>query len=137
VLKDALDGNLNAVITMRNKLAHGQWAYPLNESLDDVAQAQMDALRNENLLSLKQKWSLLDAVCAAVHDLAISLPTFERDWDKHFRHVEQIRVNIRQKSYPGWAKQLREKYERGQIARESLQVANKALNLSGADAPAG
>lgn len=127
VLKDALDADLGAVITMRNKLAHGQWAYPLNESLDNVAQTQMDALRTENLLSLKQKWALLDAVCASVHDLAISLPTFNRDWDKHFRHVEQIRINIRQKSYSAWAAQLRAKYERGQSARRPpREVANKA-----------
>lgn len=58
-LQEALDTDLRAVITMRNKLAHGQWAYPLNDALDDVAQEQMDALRTENLLLLRQKFRLL------------------------------------------------------------------------------
>src|SRR2546427_18894 len=83
-----------SVIVLRNKLAHGQWAYPLNEQLDDVAQSQMDALRDENILSLKQKSGLIEAFCDSIHDLVVSPPTFERDFDNHFRRVAQLRANL-------------------------------------------
>lgn len=118
LLSAVIDDDLQSVITMRNKLAHGQWKYPLNEDLNDVAQAQMDALRTENLLSLKQKGSLLEALCAAVHDLAVSKSTFDRDWDSHFRVVEQVRINIKRKSYDVWAATLKANYDRGRSGGE-------------------
>ncbi len=46
-LQEALETDLRAVIRMRNKLAYARWAYPLNDAVDDVAQEQMDALRND------------------------------------------------------------------------------------------
>jgi hypothetical protein len=119
-LQEALETDLRAVITMRNKLAHGQWAYPLNDALDDVAQEQMDALRNENLLLLRQKFRLLDILCNVVHDLAVSRRTFERDWDEHFRVFEQTRTNIERKDFATWEAQLRRRYRQG---RERLMTA--------------
>jgi len=112
-LEQTLRNELRAIITMRNKLAHGQWKYPLNEEMDDVAQEQMDDLRKENVLSLVQKRKLLDILCRVVHDLAVSRPTFERDWDTHFRHFEQTRTNIERKSYNKWEAQIHDKYRRG------------------------
>ena len=122
-LREALESDLRAVITMRNKLAHGQWAYPLNEALDDVAQEQMDDLRAENLLSLRQKFRLLDILCNVAHDLAVSRRTFERDWDEHFRVFEQTHTNIERKNYALWEEQLRRKYRQG---RARMTAANES-----------
>ena len=103
---------------MRNKLAHGQWEYPLNEGMDDVAQVQMDALRIETVLSLTQKFHLLDILCTVVHDLTVSKPTFERDWDMHFSRFAQTRTNIERKSYAKWEAQICARYKQG---REKLR----------------
>lgn len=119
-LEQTLRNELSAVITMRNKLAHGQWRYPLNDGMNDVAQEQMDALRKETVLSLAQKVTLLDILCNVVHDLAVSRPTFERDWDIHFRRLEQTRINIERKSYEKWEAQIRARHSRG---REKLRAA--------------
>lgn len=119
-LEQTLRNELRAIITMRNKLAHGQWDYLLNEGMDDIAQEQMDDLRRETVLSLVQKRKLLDILCRAVHDLAVSRPTFERDWDAHFLRFEQTRTNIKRKSYDKWEAQIHTKYHRG---RERLRSA--------------
>src|SRR6185437_5766203 len=116
-LRDAIQKDLRYVITLRNKLAHGQWKYPLNDAIDDVAQEQMEALRTENILSLKQKAALVDYVCDSIHDLVVSRPTFERDFDDHFRCVEQIRLNIARKSYDLWVKQIQSRHKRGEAQR--------------------
>lgn len=113
VLKNALSQDLQSVITLRNKLAHGQWKYPLNEDLDDIAQNQMDALRKENILSLKQKAALIESICDSIHDLVVSRPTFDRDFDGHFRRVEQVRRNVSRKSYSLWTTQIQARYEQG------------------------
>ena len=114
ILTDVMLHDLRSIITLRNKLAHGQWAYPLTDDLKDVAQEQMDALRLETLLSLKQKASLIESLCASVHDLVVSLPTFERDFDQHFRHIEQTRRNLIAKDYGKWVTQIRAKHDHGQ-----------------------
>ena len=114
ILNVVIVGDLRSIITLRNKLAHGQWTYPLTDDLEDVAQEQMDALRLENLLSLKQKTSLIESLCASVHDLVVSLPTFERDFDRHFARIEQTRRNLVAKDYGKWVDQIRSKHDRGQ-----------------------
>ena len=118
-LAETLENELREIITMRNKLAHGQWIYPLNDAMDRVAQDQMNALQQENILSLTQKKSLLDALCQIIHDLVVSKPTFEQDWDKHFGRFEQTRINLERKSYGKWANQVRVKYQRGREKRLS------------------
>ena len=112
-LQETIQKDLSAIITMRNKLAHGQWQYPLNDSKDEVAQEQMNTLRIENVFSLRQKFNLLDILCQIIHDLVVSKPTFERDWDKHFGRFEQVRTNIERKSYDKWEEQICARYKRG------------------------
>jgi hypothetical protein len=120
ILRDVLEDDLRSVIALRNKLAHGQWIYPLNDNLDEVAQKQMDALRTENLLSLKQKAALVNYICDSIHDLVVSCPTFDRDFDDDFRCIEQIRINISRKSYKVWATQIQLRQQRG-VARYRSQ----------------
>lgn len=118
-LVETLENELREIITMRNKLAHGQWTYPLNDAMDRVAQDQMTALHQENIFSLTQKKSLLEILCQIIHDLVVSRPTFEKDWDKHFGRFEQTRTNLERRSYGKWADQIRVKYQRGREKRLS------------------
>ena len=114
VLTSVIREDLRWIITLRNKLAHGQWAYPLTDDLQDIAQEQMDALRTENLLSLKQKALLIEGLCASIHDLVVSPPTFDRDFDSHFARIEQTRCNLATKNYAWWVNQIETKHDRGQ-----------------------
>lgn len=117
-LNETVDTDLRFVITLRNKLAHGQWAYPLNESGDDVAQEQMDALRTENVLSLQFKRTILDNLLNAVLDLVVSKSTFERDFDSHVGNVERARQNLKTRTYATYEQAMRQKYERGRVSRK-------------------
>jgi hypothetical protein len=108
---------LKVAIELRNKLAHGQWIYPLNHELTEVSQTQMDALRLENLFTLEQKRRLIEVIAALVNDLVISRPAFERDFDKHYRIVTQTQINLVSRDYQKWVSQLRTSYERGVIER--------------------
>ena len=57
--------------------------------------------------------------------LAVSRPTFERDWDIHFSRFEQTRTNIERKSYDKWKAHIRARYKQG---REKLR--NRRLQVS-------
>lgn len=119
-LNRILKHDLGALITMRNKLAHGQWEYPLNKALNDVAQSQRNSLRIETVLSLIQKRKLLEILCQVINDLTVSRPTFERDWDKHFRQFEQTRTNLKRKSYSKWESQIIRRFKRGRTRRAAI-----------------
>lgn len=116
-ISDMLENDLRPIIELRNKLAHGQWVYPLNSRGNDVAQKQMDALRQENLLSLQFKKNLVSKLADLVHDLVVSLPTFQRDFDKNYAHIEDTRRNLQTRSYESWVKQMQQKYLRGKTRR--------------------
>ena len=118
-LTETLNNELSEIITMRNKLAHGQWRYPLNDAMNRVVSDRMRALRQENVLSLICKRNLVEILCQIVHDLIVSRPTFEEDWDKHYGRFEQTRTNIERKKYNKWASQTRARYHRGRDKRLS------------------
>ena len=119
-LSDMLTNDLGAIIELRNKLAHGQWVYPLNNEGNDVAQEKMDALRVENLLSLQFKKTLLETLSSAIHDLVVSKPTFERDFDHHLRIIVETQRNLKKRDYKSWAENMRQKYERGKIKKAQI-----------------
>lgn len=108
-----LSTNLRPVIELRNKLAHGQWAYPLNNAGDDIAQEQMNALRSENLLSLQYKKKLVGHLAEAINDLVVSRPAFERDFDAHFRGIVATKRDLENRDYESYAEKMRGKYLRG------------------------
>ena len=116
-LSEMLTSDLGSIIELRNKLAHGQWHYPLNSEGNDIAQEQMDALRIENLLSLQFKKTLLESLSSAIHDLVVSKPTFERDFDNHFRAISETQRNLKNRDYKKWAEGMRQKYERGKVKK--------------------
>ena len=117
-----INNDLGSTIELRNKLAHGQWIYPLNKELNDIAQKQMDALRNENFLSLQFKKKLLESLSSVIHDLIVSRPTFERDFDKHFKFITENQRNLQNRDYKKWANKMRLKYNRGKNKRTSHTV---------------
>lgn len=108
-----LNEDLISVIEVRNKLAHGQWVYPLNSTRTSVETDKYRLINNENLLSLQYKKSLITALADIVHDLAVSLPTFERDFDNHYRNIVATRNNLRNRSYDDYREGLVSKRRRG------------------------
>jgi len=116
-LIDLLSDELSAIITLRNKLAHGQWIYTFNEQGESIAQAQMAALRNENALTIQLKRGLIQYLIDTIHDLKVSKKTFERDFDEHFRAIEQLRTQLTKKSYDKYAEKMTSRLKRGQVKR--------------------
>ena len=118
-LNEMLDQDLRSVIEIRNKLAHGQWIYPLNNEGSEVATDKYGALRNENLPSLQYKKAMIASLADIVHDLIVSPATFDRDFDKHYRHVTNTRNNLRTRSYAQYEHQLAARREKGIAMRRS------------------
>lgn len=117
---DIINKDLRSVIEVRNKLAHGQWVYPLNTAGNDVEEEKYKGINKENLLSLQFKHSMITTLADIIHDLAVSLPTFERDFDYHFKAIINIRNNLQNRSF--------NLYEQVLIKKNKNGIANRKLN---------
>ena len=106
ILHKTLDLHLATVIHMRNKLAHGQWVYPLNDERTEVNADYFNALKEENIQSLQFKYALLRHLGDVIHDLAVSPGAFQRDFDQHFRKLDQARLNLVSRPYEKYAARL-------------------------------
>lgn len=105
-LHDVLNNELRIIIEIRNKLAHGQWVYPLNNEGTAVEPEKYKLINKENLQSLQFKFDLLGHLADATHDLVVSPATFERDFEMHFRRLFQVRTNLVTKDYAKYEHQL-------------------------------
>jgi hypothetical protein len=123
VLREAVSDDLAPVIQLRNKLAHGQWITALNKTGTNHSPALDAVLRNLNLLALKDQERLIDKVAEAVSDLAVSRRTFERDFDSHFRAVEDARARLQEGGYEDWVRHQRRSFK---LARDERGVRRNA-----------
>ena len=114
--------DLKSVIEVRNKLAHGQWVYPLNSECTNVEQEKYLLINGENLLSLQYKRALISVVAEMVHDLVVSLPTFDRDFDKHYKQIINTKNNLINRDYKEYKTNLVAKRQRGISLRRKNRV---------------
>lgn len=126
ILKQILENDLRNVIEIRNKLAHGQWIYPLNNEGTAIEQRKYQQLNNENLSSLQYKKALITSLADIVHDLVVSLPTFERDFDRNYKKITSTRTNLQKRSYQKYVAQLVSKRSRGLQRRKDTH--NNSIN---------
>jgi hypothetical protein len=110
VLRDAIRTDLAPVIRLRNCLAHGQWAVTLNNAGTATSKELDRMLQDLNLVALKHRERLIDKIGETVSDLAISRRTFERDFDRHFRAVEDARARLAKDDYDEWVEAQRRSY---------------------------
>jgi hypothetical protein len=116
-----LDNELQLVINVRNKLAHGQWAYALNSEGTAIETNMMRELRTENFMSLQFKDDLIGNIAEIVNTLVISKPTFERDFDALFKMLEQLQTNLHCRKY--------EKYEALLIANHGRERQRRLVRM--------
>ena len=117
-LKNILQNELKAVIEVRNKLAHGQWLYQLNSRSTNLSIDIHHALNNENHLSLMFKFQIIKNLSDIVHDLIMSLPTFERDFNNIFNKLTTAQTNLVNRDYEDYVQQLVRNTEYGKQKRD-------------------
>jgi hypothetical protein len=98
-------------------LAHGQWIYPFNNNNSDIEQKKYKYLLDENILHLQLKQQLVKELSLLIHDLVVSVDTFERDFEYHYQKLKQVQINIIKKSYDKYKQNLIDKYNRGLVKR--------------------
>jgi len=121
-LNDILEHDLRSIIEIRNKLAHGQWIYPFNNVGTDIEEDKYLKLKVQNILHLQFKKKLISELSQLIHDLVISLATFDRDFDSNYKQIIHTRNNLRHRSYSKYKKLLIDKRQRGIEKRRKLKA---------------
>ncbi len=113
VINGVINNELKDIIELRNRIAHGQWAFLLNSEATKVEADKMEKVRRENLQSLIFKKSMINFLANLIHDLVVSPATFERDFDKHYKGVRRFQKNIANKPYADYESKLIASYQNG------------------------
>jgi hypothetical protein len=98
---------LRPLIELRNKLAHGQWAYALTNDGTDIAQDQMRDMKTLNYTNIRMKSALADYICDAIHELVVARDAKNRNFDQHYNRVLESRRNLATADHRNWSSQLR------------------------------
>jgi hypothetical protein len=124
MLLELINNDLLNSTQLRNRIAHGQWYYAFNEELTDSQEDLTAKLHQENIVQLQLKYKMFISLAQIIHDLAVSKPTFERDFDRHYRKVEGQRSNFHNRDYKDYKRMMIAKRQRylQLIANEPIQT---------------
>jgi hypothetical protein len=108
-MHDLISNELEPIIALRNKLAHGQWVVPLNTPLTAAEPSAIERLRSENTLTLKFRDNLIKQLGNTVVDLVQSAPGFEALFDQRFEKIRENRRWLKTADYDDWCANQRSK----------------------------
>ncbi|HEY3684632.1 MAG TPA: hypothetical protein VGL93_16480 [Streptosporangiaceae bacterium] len=98
--------DLQSLISDRNKTAHGQWVWHFRDR-NERAFKQDSAPDPENYWKLYQKSKMIATIGSIVYLLAVSEPTFDREYTMLIDDLEGARCAIQDTSYESFAAQLK------------------------------
>lgn len=116
-IKNLIQIDLVPSIEIRNRIAHGQWKFAFTSDLRSLSQNHTQQIRTENIVALQLKKNLLTGLSQLIHDLAVSPTTFERDFDRNYKYIEQNKRNLHRRNYQNYKTKMVEKYQRGLTKR--------------------
>ena len=107
------------IINLRNRLAHGQWVYTFNSDETSLENKYMAELNTTNNISLQHKMKLAKRTADLIRDLVVSTPTFQRDYDKHWKGLEESKESFKNIDYQAYKAQMKANYIREKIKRNN------------------
>ena len=119
MLLDVIDNQLLPSAQIRNKLAHGQWKFAFNSDLQNINQDLTNKIRADNILKIQLRYKIFKNLSQLIHDLVISTPTFDRDFEDNFRKIEEKKHQMNNRKYDVYVNNLVAKRIEGQNKKRS------------------
>jgi hypothetical protein len=117
-LVDLIEKELRPLIELRNKLAHGQWAYALTNDGTAIAQQQMQDMKTMTYTTVRLRGRLADHICDTIHELVVARHAAKRNFDRHYRRIVESRRNLETCDHAAWSAQLRNRHQLGKATRQ-------------------
>lgn len=112
-LLDIIKVDLLESSSIRNRIAHGQWLHAFTNDMMRINGTLTSKLRKENILMIQCRLAMFKSLAQIIHDLAVSKPTFQRDFDTNYKRIEEQRRNFRNIDYDSYKKNMIHKKEIG------------------------
>lgn len=119
-LSDLINSDFLESNIVRNKLAHGQWKYAFNKELTAINDDITKRVNDENVMKLQIKMKIFKDIAQIIHDLTVSKPTFERDFDKYVSRVKNNKNHYENKNFERYKEILINSHKKGKRRRASL-----------------
>jgi hypothetical protein len=103
-VQELLNSHLSVVVDDRNKTAHAQWAWHLNNKETTFTERAPKPL---NYLAIKTRSDLIGKIGDLVHALAVSEPTFQRDFDAISAEISRLVPLVDGNGYDKYARDAR------------------------------
>jgi hypothetical protein len=103
-IRSLLCDDLGPIIEDRNKLAHAQWRWLLNNK-----ETRFNGVADEplNYLAAARRSEVITYLAGLIHTLVVSEPTFRRDYDRLYEAITRTRAAIDGTDYVQFVKFLR------------------------------
>ncbi len=100
-----LENDLSAVIGDRNKLAHAQWKWHLNSKETSFLSSPTPSPLN--YLASRRMGEVITLIGRLVYTLAVSEPTFQRDYSRIYSEISILKAGIAGSDYSDFVRNLR------------------------------
>lgn len=126
-LQKIIETHLKSSIRTRNKIAHGQWKFVIDEKTLSLSSDDTEQVNRENIISLKAKKAIFEGLSELIHFLNVSPPSkegnaFENFFTRYYNKINQHSTNIEKKQYSDYKLQMNKKFERGKDKKKSNQT---------------
>lgn len=105
-LESLIKGDLSPIITDRNRIAHGQWVWQLKSQKENKFMENQESF-DFNYFEIDYRNKILKKIHEAVNVLAVSEPTFDRDFSRILAEIEQDRNHVNGAGYERFAASLK------------------------------
>ncbi|AVK86835.1 hypothetical protein C3943_26870 [Lysinibacillus sp. B2A1] len=109
-LKDFINKELNTIITIRNKVAHGQFIHTFNSNRTALNEDTQNLMNTQNLFTIRMRIEKFKVISNVIHDLVISPKTFRRDFDDYYEKYERVTNNCSLDKYYEFLTEIRKRY---------------------------
>ncbi|TQD23510.1 hypothetical protein [Methanolobus vulcani] len=118
-LMDIITDHLKYSADIRNKLAHGQWIHSFDRDSIEYDNILTSKVNDENYLKINFRYLIFKDLSQMIHDLAVSTPTFERDFERLFLRVVEKQNQSKNMIYEKFVHQLVSKEMKSRQIREA------------------
>ena len=99
---DLLEHEIDKIILLRNRLAHGQWKIALNLGKNDINNEATALLNTVGRADLIISRNVIRNFVISVSNLAHSRKHFERQYDNRMLRIEETKDKAKSSTLPKW-----------------------------------
>ncbi|WP_242253566.1 hypothetical protein [Bacillus cereus group sp. BfR-BA-01379] len=110
--------DINQVVRMRNKIAHGQWHFTFDNKVTRLEPDVQQLIHSNNYFKSRERLETVKVIIEMIQKIAMSPTSFDRDFDNLYSKITTIPPRYTKGKYKENEKILIEKHKRAEYWRK-------------------